>query len=82
MKTVRFILKLSIAGAFAYLEELQRAEKYRDIKIEKIEETENRAAASRYNYYYVPCFYVNEEKVSEGAVDKQGVKEILDKIIG
>jgi len=45
--------------------------------IEMIEETEQPELAARYDYYYVPTFYLGDKKLHEGAVTKQDVRQIL-----
>lgn len=67
--------------ARGYLSELQNDERYRDIEIEMIDERVHPEIADTYDYYYVPTFYIDEVKVSEGAVTKDKVKEVLDKAI-
>jgi glutaredoxin len=67
--------------AFAYIDELKQDPKYADIEIETIEEEENPEVANSYDYYYVPTFYINEEKVHEGGIFKEEVQAIFDKAI-
>ena len=55
---------------------------YADIKINKIEETEQAEYADSFDYYFVPCFYIDGEKVFEGAVKKEDVKKALDIALG
>lgn len=65
--------------AFKYLEELQKDEQYANIEIEKIEESKQKDIANSYDYYYVPCFYIDENKVFEGAASLADVQAVLDK---
>lgn len=51
---------------------------YRQIEFETIDEQANPALADRYDYFYVPCFYVGGEKVHEGAADEADVRAVLD----
>ncbi len=68
--------------AIAYMEELYAENPaYGDIPLRKIEEVEQKELADSYDYYYVPCFYIGEEKVSEGSVDKAAVKDVLDRAL-
>ncbi len=62
-----------------YMAEL-RAEnpKYAQIPVKMVEEWQQRSLASQYDYYYVPCFYIGDEKISEGSIDKAGVQQVLD----
>ncbi|MDR1675007.1 MAG: thioredoxin family protein [Tannerella sp.] len=63
--------------AFGFIDELKRQEAYRDIEIELIEESEQPAIASGYDYYYVPTFYVDEVKRHEGAVTRDQVEAVF-----
>ncbi len=81
MKTLKiFYLKNCpfFKKAFAYLEELQseRAE-FKQIPIEKIEESEQAEIADSYDYYYVPTIYADEVKVHEAGITKEEMKSIL-----
>lgn len=65
--------------AFAYMDELKAENPaYADIPLKLIEEHEEAELANRYDYYYVPTYYMAGEKVHEGAIDKDGVKAVLD----
>ena len=59
------------------LDELMEDSRFSAVKIEWIEESQNKELADRYDYYYVPCFYVNETKVKEGALSKEDVLVVL-----
>lgn len=48
------------------------------VEIEMIDEQRNPAVANRYDYWYVPCFYVDGKKVHEGACTKRKVVKILE----
>ena len=64
--------------ALQYIEELRgEHEEFRSIEIEMIEESEQPEVADRYDYYYVPCFYLGEEKLHEGGIYKEEVEELL-----
>ncbi|MEG1896111.1 MAG: hypothetical protein RR162_07695 [Oscillospiraceae bacterium] len=43
-----------------------------------VEEKENADIADKYDYFYVPCFYVDGKKLHEGAVTKEKIKAVLD----
>ena len=53
----------------------------RAIEIEMIEESEQPTLADKYDYYYVPTFYINEIKVHEGGVYEDEVEQILRKAL-
>ena len=67
--------------AFAYIEELKKQDRYRDVEICLVEETEQPEVADRYDYYYVPTFYVGETKVHEGGIFPDEVKAVLDRAL-
>lgn len=68
--------------AFNYIEELKNENPlYNKIAMELIEETLQPDFADTFDYYYVPTFYVDGEKVHEGGIKKDEVKAILDRVI-
>lgn len=67
--------------ALSYVDALKTGEVYKMIEIEMIEESENPEIADRYDYYYVPAFYVDGEKVHEGGVTQDEVEDILKKAL-
>ncbi len=48
------------------------------VEIEKIEESKQPDIANSYDYYYVPTFYVNGEKLHEGTPTLEAVKAVLE----
>ena len=68
--------------ALRYIDELKaKRPEFRAIEIEMIEESEQPALADKYDYYYVPTFYINEIKVHEGGVYEDEVEQILRKAL-
>lgn len=68
--------------ARGYMQELcDENPSYADIPVQMVEETQQRELAGSYDYFYVPCFYIDKEKVSEGAVDKEGVRAVFDRYL-
>lgn len=68
--------------AFIFIDELIKENPiYSNIKIHKIEETQEKAVADSYDYYYVPCFYHKSKKLHEGAINKQEIKKIFDEVV-
>ena len=61
----------------ADLNELLKEEQYSGLHIEMIEESVHKDLADQYDYYYVPCFYVDGIKVKEGALSRKDVEEVL-----
>lgn len=54
---------------------------YAKIPVKMVEETQEKELADSYDYYYVPCFYIGQDKLSEGTITKEGVKEVFDKAL-
>jgi len=52
---------------------------YAAIEIEHVDEGRDRARAMKYDYYYVPTYYVDGVKVHEGAATKALVEEVYRK---
>ncbi|MBR5795114.1 MAG: thioredoxin family protein [Erysipelotrichaceae bacterium] len=66
----------------------KKAQKYLDIHrpdfpnimIQMIEESEQAELANQYDYYYVPSYFYNEEKLHEGAITEEELLNILKSI--
>lgn len=68
--------------AMQYIDELiQEYPEFLDIQIEKIEEEEHADIAEKYDYYYVPTFYIDGKKVHEGGIFKNEVETLLRKAL-
>ena len=68
--------------AFQYIEELKAEHpELASIDIETIEESQHPEIADQYDYYYVPTFYLGEDKLFEGHMEKADVKAVLDKAL-
>ena len=52
--------------------------KYKEIPLTVIDENEDPELAAKYNYYYVPTYYTDDEKVHEGAATFDIVKRVFD----
>ncbi|MGN6710438.1 thioredoxin family protein [Anaerocolumna jejuensis] len=57
---------------------MQENPAYEDIRIEFIDEELHPEIAKKYDYYYVPTFYVGTDKLHEGVPSKDIVKNVLD----
>ena len=61
---------------------------YGEIEIERLEETQSAAEASKYDYYYVPTIFFGDAKLYEASPSqnyddiKASVKGAFDKVIG
>ena len=63
--------------AFLIMEEICREHpKYKSIKIKKIDETKKPDYAAKFDYYYVPTFYVGDVKMHEGIPTKEALKKV------
>jgi len=61
------------------IEELCKEEpKYLKIKINRIEERENRAYSNSFDYFYVPCLWIEKKKIHEGPATKESIKKALE----
>ena len=68
--------------AFQYINELKTEHpELADIEIETIEESQHPEIADQYDYYYVPTFYIDGEKVHEAGIYKNEMEEVLRKAI-
>jgi len=55
--------------------------RYKDVEIERIDESAEKALAAKYDYWYVPCFYMGDQKIHEGHAEKADVKAVLDRAL-
>ena len=68
--------------ASRYLEELCAEDGcYKGVEIERIDESAEKALAAKYDYWYVPCFYMGNEKIHEGHAEKVDIKAVLDRAL-
>jgi len=65
--------------ASAYLEVLERENPaYAKIPMRVVDENRERALADAYDYWYVPCFFLNGRKLHEGAASQKDIQDVLD----
>ncbi len=64
--------------AIAIQNKLLQQDRYQGIEIELIDERIHPDVADRYDYFYVPSYYVGEQKLHEGAADEDNVRAVLD----
>ena len=68
--------------ALRYIDEARAAHpELAAVGIEMIEESEQPALADKFDYYYVPTFYVGDEKVHEGGIYPEEVETVLRKAL-
>jgi len=65
--------------ALRYMDELfARDGRYKAVEIEKIDENTHPEIADKYDYYYIPTYYVGDVKLHEGAASLEKVKRVFD----
>lgn len=52
--------------------------KYKDIKVEIIDEEKHPEISKEYDYYYVPTYYVENNKIYEGGTTKDIVRKVFE----
>lgn len=52
---------------------------YRNIELERIEESEQPEIADSLDYWYVPSYFVDGIKVHEGVATKEKIQDIFEK---
>lgn len=64
--------------ALRYIDEARAAHpELAAVDVECIEESDEPAVADRFDYYYVPTFYIGDEKVHEGGIYPDEVEALL-----
>ena len=56
---------------------LEEHPEWRDIPLRIIDEQEEKALADSYDYYYVPCYYVDGKKVHEGHAEREDIEQVF-----
>jgi glutaredoxin len=51
------------------------------VEIERVDESAEKARAAKYDYWYVPCFFLGTEKLHEGHAEKADVKAVLQRAL-
>ncbi len=66
--------------ALRYMEEImEETPKYKEIPVRIVDENLYPEFAEEYDYYYVPTFFVEDEKVHEGAAEKDDIRRVFEK---
>ena len=52
---------------------------YKNIPFVMIDEKLHPEEADKFDYFYVPCFFVGDEKVHEGPVDEDKLRAVFEK---
>ncbi len=53
----------------------ERHPEYKEVPFVTIDEKKEPAVAESYDYYYVPTFFVGDEKIAEGVPTEEGVEK-------
>ena len=65
--------------ALRFMDELYaQDEAYKTIELEMIDERINPEIADKYDYYYVPTYYVGDKKLHEGAASLESIRRVFD----
>ena len=56
---------------------MEQHPEYRGVNIAKIEEKQNPLIAEKFDYFYVPCFFIEGVKVHEGVPTPEKVEKAL-----
>ncbi|MEF9967232.1 MAG: thioredoxin family protein [Longicatena sp.] len=68
--------------AFAMVQELkEKYPLYQAIEIETIEEQDEEEKTKGYDYWYVPTYFVDDEKIHEGVPTLEKIQAVLEKAI-
>lgn len=64
--------------AFAWMDEVkQEHPEYAGIEVTMVDEREQPQLAGKYDYYYVPTFYIEGQKVHEGVASKEIIEHVF-----
>jgi glutaredoxin len=69
--------------ALRWMDELLAANAdYMSLEIEKIDELIYPDIAGKYDYYYVPTYYVADDKLHEGVASLEKIRRVFDAAMG
>ena len=52
--------------------------RFREVCVKQIDERQEAELADRYDYYYIPTYYVGDEKLHEGVPSKEAIKKVYE----
>lgn len=55
----------------------EKKPEFRDVEIEEIDENADPEIAGRYDYYYVPAYYIGHTKLHEGVPSFESIEGVL-----
>jgi thioredoxin 1 len=68
--------------AVRFLKELyQEDPRYEAVSVRVIDETKEKALADSYDYWYVPCFFLDGQKLHEGHAEKADIRAVLERCL-
>jgi len=68
--------------ALSWIDELKNENpNYSKVEMKIIDEEMEPEAARKYDYYYVPTFYVDDQKIFEGVPSKEIVRNVFEKAL-
>lgn len=66
-------------AALRWMDELfEENEKYKALTINIVDEDLQPEIADKYDYYYVPTYYVDDKKLHEGAASSKIIRRVFD----
>lgn len=69
-------------NALKYIDEYKKAHpEAKDVQLTIINEREEPERAGKYDYYYVPTFFVDGEKIYEGLTDVSMIDNVFEKAL-
>ena len=70
-------------AALKWMDELyEKNPAYKNLEIEIIDENVHPEIADQYDYYYVPTYFVDGEKLHEGAAELEKIQKVFDAAMG
>ena len=51
---------------------------YKDLEIERIDERVYPEIAEKFDYYYVPAYYIDDKKLHEGAASIKNIRRVFN----
>lgn len=65
--------------ALGWMQELcEENPRFKEVRVKQIDENKEAALAEKYDYYYIPTYYVGEEKLHEGVPSKEAIKKVYE----
>ena len=68
--------------ALRWMDELmQQYPEYNDVPLTLIDETKQPDVANQWDYYYVPTYFVDKDKLHEGAATKEKIQRVFERAL-